>query len=92
MCVMSPAPAPHRRQGDDGQTFNICCGVAHSLGAVLDMRGESAGYRIEVRVNPTFVRGNEVARMVGSSARLGACCGADVSIDMATTLRWMYSA
>ena len=92
MCVMSPASAPHRRQGGDGQTFNICCGVAHSLAAVLDMMGEIGCCQIEVRVNSAFVRGNEVARMVGSSARLGACCGADVSIDMATTLRWSYSA
>ena len=73
-----------------GLAFNICSGVAHSLAEVLDMMAKIAGYRIDVHVNPAFVRGNEVARLVGSDARLVVCCGAGDPIRLSVTLRWMF--
>ena len=74
-----------------GATVNICSGVAHSLGDVLDVLTKIAGYAIEVRVNPAFVRGNEVKRLVGSNARLQALAGFAPAIPLAETLRWMYA-
>lgn len=73
-----------------GQTFNICSGVAHSLGEALDMMADIAGYRIAVRVNPAFVRANEVARLSGDNRRLAAVVGAIAPPPLADTLRWMY--
>jgi GDP-6-deoxy-D-talose 4-dehydrogenase len=73
-----------------GQTFNVCSGVGHSLGEVLDMMAEIAGYRINVSVNPAFVRSNEVARLVGSNAKLQAVIGPLNPPPLAETLRWMY--
>ncbi|MEO6966881.1 MAG: NAD-dependent epimerase/dehydratase family protein [Rhodanobacteraceae bacterium] len=75
-----------------GQTLNLCSGVAHSLADVLDMMAVIAGYRIEVRVNPAFVRVNEVLRLTGSNARLRAATGMLPSIPLRETLQWMYSA
>lgn len=75
-----------------GQIINICSGVAHSLAEVLDMMAAIAGYRIEVRVNPAFVRGNEVVRLVGSNARLRAATGMVSSTPLRETLEWMYTA
>nr|WP_255522424.1 GDP-mannose 4,6-dehydratase [Rugamonas sp. CCM 8940] len=75
-----------------GQTFNICSGRAYSLGQALDMMGEIAGYRINVHVNPAFVRANEVARLVGDKRRLEAAVGAFEAPPLADTLRWMYLA
>src|SRR5471032_2566653 len=46
-----------------GTAYNICSGVAYTLGQALDMMADIAGYRIEVHVNPAFVRANEVARL-----------------------------
>jgi len=43
-----------------GQVVNVCSGVAYTLGDVLALMAEIAGYTIEVRVNPAFVRSNEV--------------------------------
>lgn len=75
-----------------GQTFNVCSGQAYSLGEVLAMMGEIAGYQINVRVNPAFVRANEVVRLVGDNRRLSAAIGPLEPVALADTLRWMYSA
>jgi nucleoside-diphosphate-sugar epimerase len=75
-----------------GQTFNVCSGQAYSLGEVLEMMGEIAGYQIKVRVNPAFVRANEVVRLVGDNRRLSAAIGPLEPVALADTLRWMYSA
>jgi len=73
-----------------GQTFNVCSGMGHSLGEVLDMMAGIAGYRINVSVNPAFVRSNEVVRLVGSNAKLQAAIGTLHQRPLAETLRWMY--
>ncbi|MGH8148017.1 MAG: GDP-mannose 4,6-dehydratase, partial [Rhodanobacteraceae bacterium] len=74
-----------------GLAINLCSGIAHSLDDVLTMMAEIAGYAIEVRVNPAFVRSNEVKRLVGSNARLRALAGFAPSIPLRETLCWMYS-
>lgn len=75
-----------------GKAFNICSGQAYSLGEVLDMMGDIAGYRINVHVNPAFVRANEVARLVGDNRRLASVVGALAPPPLDDTLRWMYLA
>ncbi|GHU26882.1 GDP-6-deoxy-D-lyxo-4-hexulose reductase [Betaproteobacteria bacterium] len=75
-----------------GQVFNICSGNVYSLKDVLRMMAELAGYEIEVRVNPAFVRDNEVKRLEGSNRRLfdviGELCELPV-IPLRETLAWM---
>lgn len=75
-----------------GGTFNICSGHAYSLGEALDMMADIAGYKINVHVNPAFVRANEVVRLVGDNRRLAAATGPLDIVPLADTLRWMYSA
>jgi nucleoside-diphosphate-sugar epimerase len=75
-----------------GQTFNICSGHGYSLGEALDMMADIAGYRINVHVNPAFVRANEVVRLVGDNHRLVNTTGPLAAVPLADTLRWMYSA
>ena len=74
-----------------GEVVNLCSGTAHALRGVLDTMARIAGYEIEVRVNPAFVRGNEIKRLVGSNARLRALTGFAPSIPFEETLRWMYA-
>ena len=78
--------------GVAGQAFNICSGHAYSLGEALDMMADIAGYKINVHVNPAFVRANEVVRLVGDNRRLAAATGPLAIVPLADTLRWMYSA
>lgn len=75
-----------------GQVFNVCSGVAHSLDEVLAGMSRIAGYAIDVRVNPAFVRANDVLRLAGSNARLEAAIGKLAVVPLAQTLRWMYEA
>lgn len=72
-----------------GQTFNVCSGVAHTLDEVLTMAQQIAGHALAVRVNPAFVRANEVKKLMGSRAKLDAAVGVVPEIALEDTLRWM---
>lgn len=73
-----------------GETFNVCSGTAISLKSILSMMAEIAGYQIDVRVNPVFVRVNEVRRLLGDPGKLNAAVGSVKIVPMAEILRWMY--
>jgi nucleoside-diphosphate-sugar epimerase len=75
-----------------GEAFNVCSGQPHSLESLIDMMSDIAGYRIEVHVNPAFVRANEVLTLTGSNARLLDAIGKIESTPLVETLRWMYTA
>ncbi|PRF52068.1 GDP-mannose 4,6 dehydratase [Burkholderia multivorans] len=70
--------------------FNVCSGRAVSLKSVIAMMEQIAGYSIEVRVNPAFVRANEVRRLQGDGSRLLAAVGELEDIPLENTLRWMF--
>jgi len=55
------------------------------------MRGIS-GRDIEVKVNPAFVRANEVKSLRGDNGKLRAAVGSLPDFDLGETLRWMYQA
>lgn len=73
-----------------GETFNVCSGIAHSLGEVLIMLREIADYDIEVFVDPRFLRANEVHRLVGSNLKLRRAIGRVPGTPLRETLEWMY--
>ena len=75
-----------------GETVNICSGTAYALADVIAMMEEIAGYAIDVKVNPAFVRANEVPRLVGDRSRLESLLGPIDDIPLVETLRWMYEA
>lgn len=75
-----------------GETINICSGRACSLSDILATVGKIAQHEIEVRVNPRFVRSNEVKTLCGSPARLRALIGSWSSEPIEETLRWMLQA
>lgn len=72
-----------------GQTFNVCSGRAYSLQEVLEMVGSLSGHKLEVRVNPAFVRANEVKALWGSRDKLVGTVGVVPEIALQETLRWM---
>lgn len=75
-----------------GQTVNLCSGHAYTLTEVIRMVEGLAGYRIEVKVNPAFVRANEVAKLTGSNRKLSELIGPLDIIPLQKTLQWMYEA
>jgi nucleoside-diphosphate-sugar epimerase len=74
-----------------GQTFNVCSGVGTSLREVVSYLESFAGYEIELKINPAFVRANEVKVLTGSAERLSSIIPTWQPIALEDTLRWMYS-
>ena len=72
-----------------GQTVNICSGSAYTLEYVLEQAAAISGHRMEVRVNPAFVRSADVKNLFGSRAKLDSLIGDMSRIELKETLRWM---
>lgn len=75
-----------------GQTLNVCSGHAWTLNEVLTMASDISGHRLEVSVNPLFVRKNEVKTLLGSRSKLDTVVGKIPEITLHDTLRWMLEA
>ena len=74
-----------------GQTVNVCSGHAYALREVLAMASALSGHALEVRVNPAFVRANEVPRLTGNPALLRELTGHVAQRPLEDTLRWMLA-
>ena len=72
-----------------GDVFNVCSGVGHTLREVLRVGSDIAGHAPDIRVNPAFVRANEVKRLVGSKLALEKLIGPVTPVQLQETLRWM---
>lgn len=75
-----------------GQVFNVCSGKAYTLREVLDRVREISQFAFEVRVNPAFVRANEVRVLQGDRSRLLSLVPDVPDIPLENTLRWMLDA
>ncbi|QXQ06458.1 GDP-mannose 4,6-dehydratase [Sphingosinicellaceae bacterium] len=74
----------------EGEIVNVCSGRAYSLQWIVDTCSAITGHELEVRVNPAFVRADEIKSLVGSTAKLDA----QVSVlrrELDLTLAWMLS-
>lgn len=75
-----------------GQTLNVCSGQARTLAEVLNLAERISGHHMEVRINPNFVRSDEVKTLCGSRARLESVIGPVPMPDLAETVTWMLDA
>ncbi|MEW6111019.1 MAG: GDP-mannose 4,6-dehydratase [Thermodesulfobacteriota bacterium] len=71
-------------------TVNVCSGRATSLREIIAKMNDIAGYEIEVRVNPAFVRANEIPRLLGNNAVLAGLAGMTPQIKIDATLHRMF--
>lgn len=78
--------------GAAGATLNVCSGVTHSLREIIRLCAEITGHEIEVRVNPDFVRANEVKSLRGDDTRLRQLVGGLGNPPLRGTLEWMLAA
>lgn len=70
--------------------FNVCSGQEYSLREVIALMESISGHRMDVVVNPAFVRANEVKRLRGDAGRLTRTIGPLPQIALRDTLEWMY--
>lgn len=73
-----------------GETVNVCSGVGVALGDVIAKMNALSGYTIEVRVNPAFVRANEIPRLIGDNRKLQRLVGVLPSYSIDELLRSMF--
>ncbi len=74
------------------ELVNLCSGHVTSLQSIISMMEEIAGYNIKVRVNPDFVRVNEIKVLGGDNTKLTSLTGKAPSITIEKTLADMYHA
>ncbi len=73
------------------QFVNVSSGRAIALREVIAMAEAIAGYQIEVRVNPAFVRANEIPVLRGDDSRLRSIVGPRELTAFEQTLRDMLA-
>ncbi len=75
-----------------GQTINISTGRATSLADIIRICEETTGHSLDVKVNPAFVRENEVQTLTGNPGLLQSLVPDWSPLDIRETLRWMLNA
>jgi hypothetical protein len=78
-------------KGVPGEAYNVCSGQPYTLQHVIATLEQLTGHRMDVQVNPAFVRANEVHRLCGSPDKLLACTGPLLAVGLQDTLGWMLS-
>lgn len=74
-----------------GGVVNVCSGRVHSLTDVLEVAHSLTGFRPEIRVNPRFVRANEVRRLRGDNTHLRSLVPGWRARPLTETLSWMLN-
>lgn len=70
---------------------NIASGNTHSVEEILQLMEDISGHKIDVRINPDFIRKNEIKELKGSSIKLMKIVGPiDSNITLRGTLEDMY--
>jgi nucleoside-diphosphate-sugar epimerase len=74
-----------------GEIYNICTGSPLNLRSVISLLQSITNHQLEIRINPAFVRANEVHRLCGSPIKLNECLGTLQHPPLEDTLQWMLS-
>lgn len=74
------------------EVVNLCSGNVSSLSSIIEQMERIAGYKINVKVNPAFVRANEIKVLGGDNSKLISLTGFKPTITIDKTLLDMYNA
>lgn len=75
-----------------GMVVNVCSGKSWSLREILGMCKKITGHDMEVSINRTFVRENEIRMLCGDTDFLQKVVGSCGKNDLYKTLEWMLKA
>lgn len=78
-------------QGQPEEVYNICSGRPIKLTNVIQTLKDLTGFDPHIKVNPAFLRENEVQLLAGDSAKLYRVVHAAKKIPLVETLRWMIA-
>jgi len=78
-----------------GEAYNVCSGQPYTLQQVMQTLAELTGHTLQAKVNPAFVRANEVHRLCGDPGKLQhLVAGAQLHTrqpGLRETLQWMLA-
>lgn len=74
-----------------GKIINVCSGTLHSLREVLALAEHLTQHKIEIKVNPNFVRANEVVSLGGDPGLLRQYIPDWHPHSLSETLEWMLT-
>lgn len=72
-----------------GRVINLCTGIGTSVNDIISILEDLTNHHIAVRKNPTYVRVNDIVRLVGSNSQLTSIIGDSGWMGMEKTLAWM---
>lgn len=72
-----------------GITVNLCSGIGHRLLSIINICKQLTGHNIEVKVNPAFIRPNELSVLVGDPTLLHQQINKLPTYELCETLEWM---
>jgi len=78
--------------GATSETVNVCTGTPYTLREILSAASDLTGHKLQVNINPAFVRQTDVKVLAGSPAKLRALVPQVQAIPFMDTLRWMLAA
>ena len=73
------------------EIFNLCSGNVYSLSSIIKKMENIAGYSIDVKVNPNFVRANEIKVLGGDNSKLYKMTGSKPTLTIDQTLFDMFN-
>ncbi|WP_409419056.1 GDP-mannose 4,6-dehydratase [Marinomonas sp. RS-M-Aa-14] len=71
---------------------NLCSGSLYSLFFIVEKMEEIADYKIEVNINPSFVRSNEIKKLCGDNSKLMRIINHPPVYCLEDTLKKMFDA
>jgi UDP-glucose 4-epimerase len=74
---------------NSGEVVNIASNRGIKLLDVIDTMNDIAGYKIEVKINPAFVRKDEIKSLTGSCTKLFTLIGKVEQLKFSQTLKIM---
>ena len=73
------------------RAYNVASGALSSISDIIVHLTERTGHQIEVRINPVFVRANDVAELGGDAELLRSALPGWTPRRLADTLDWMLA-
>ena len=72
------------------KTVNVCSGKAVELTEIINMVSQLSNHKLDVIVDPKFVRQNEIKSLYGTDSKLTHLIGEYRQFSFQSTLEWMY--
>ncbi|SNB17519.1 GDP-4-dehydro-D-rhamnose reductase (fragment) [Flavobacterium psychrophilum] len=70
--------------------MNLCSGKTHSLDEVINACKEISKHNLEIKINPAFVRNNEIYKLSGSPEKLNGMISLTDDFSIKETLKSFF--